>query len=288
MNPHPRRFVLAGLAAGAAAAALAASGCASVPARSWESRLSGDAIVLLGEVHDNPAGHRRRLEVLERAFAAGWRPALAMEQFDRERQGDIDSARRERPGDAAHLIARATGPGEPGWDWALYRPLVELALRHDVPLIAANVSNADTRRIVREGYGAVFGAAERAAVGLDAALAADLQQGQERAIDAGHCNALPAALLPAMARAQFARDAVMAALLRARNGGVVLIAGNGHVRRDLGVPRWLGASGRDVVSVGFLEAGDAATPAQAFDAVVRSPAAERSDPCARFRAAPPR
>ena len=45
---------------------------------------------------------------------------------------------------------------------------------------------------------------------------------------------------PLMARAQFARDAVMARALAAHaERGVVLLAGNGHVRRDIGVPRWL-------------------------------------------------
>ena len=53
---------------------------------------------------------------------------------------------------------------------------------------------------------------------------------------------------PRMAQAQFARDAVMAEVLRRsapQGGGVVLLAGNGHVRRDIGVPRWLGMRGRD-------------------------------------------
>ena len=53
-----------------------------------------------------------------------------------------------------------------------------------------------------------------AALGLGAPVPADLQAAQERAIDAGHCNALPPSTWPRMARAQFARDAVMAEALR--------------------------------------------------------------------------
>ena len=67
--------------------------------------------------------------------------------------------------------------------------------------------------------------------------------------------------------------------------GVVLLAGNGHARRDIGVPRWLGVDGSRVFSVGYLEeADDGSTPISAFDAVVRTQAAERRDPCADFRA----
>ncbi len=273
--------------AAACMAAMLLACAAPAPPQPWESHLAGDAIVLLGEVHDNAAQHRLRLELLRRAFAAGWRPAIAMEQFDVERQADIERARRERPRDAGHVIDQATvRPARPsaGWNWDFYRPYVDLALAYDVPLLAANLSNADTRRIVRDGFTAAFAAERVSSLGLDRAIASDWQQAQEREIDRGHCGALPATLWPRMAQAQFARDAVMADLLR-RHGerGIVLLAGNGHVRRDLGVPRWLGDQASRLFSVGLLERGDAHTPADAFDATLRTEAAKRSDPCAGFK-----
>ena len=257
------------------------------PLGGWDDRLRGDAVVLLGEVHDNAQQHQLRLATLQRAFAAGWRPAIAMEQFDRDHQADIDRARRERPGDAQHLID-AAAPSAPraggGWNWAFYRPFVELALRYDVPLIAANLSNAGTAKTVRGGYAAVFSAAEIAALGLDLLVAPEVQAAQEREIDIGHCHALPRSVWPRMAQAQFARDALMAEVLRrsAQAGGVVLLAGNGHVRRDIGVPRWLGDVKDRTFAVGYLEITDDSTPITAFDAVVRTAPAERADPCAEF------
>jgi uncharacterized iron-regulated protein len=172
-----------------------------------------------------------------------------------------------------------------GWNWAFYRPFVELALRYDVHLIAANLSNADAARIVHGGYSAVFGEATIAALGLGVPVAAEVQSAQEREIDAGHCHALPPSMWPRMARAQLARDAVMAEALRrgAGSGGVVLLAGNGHVRRDIGVPRWLSAPENRVFAVGYLEITDDSTPVTAFDAVVRTAVAERPDPCAEFK-----
>jgi uncharacterized iron-regulated protein len=257
--------------------AACASGPRPVP---WEQRLRGDAIVLLGEVHDNAEQHRLRLELLRRAFDAGWRPAIAMEQLDREQQAEIERARRERPGDAQHVIDVGAATG---WSWDSYRPFVELALEFDVPLIAANLSSADAKKIVRGGYAAVFDAASLAELGLDRPIAPDWQAAQESEIDAGHCHALPSSSWPAMARVQFARDAVMAAALREHSAGVVLLAGNGHVRRDLGVPRWLSAADQaQVFAVGFLEEGDPDGLAEAFDAVVRTARAERDDPCAVF------
>lgn len=262
--------------------------CATMaPVQPWESRLAGNSIVLLGEVHDNAAQHRLRLELLRRAFAAGWRPAIVMEQFDVERQADIDRARREQPRDAQHLIDQATPraarPGQ-GWNWAFYRPYVALALEYDVPLLAANLATADTRRIVRGGLAASFDDKRLAALGLNRPIAPEWQQTQEREIDRGHCGALPATIVPRMAQAQFARDAVMADVLRRHaERGAVLLAGNGHVRRDLGVPRWLSAEPARVFALGLLEQGDTHTPHGAFDATLRTEVAERSDPCAGFK-----
>jgi len=282
-SSQSRSSRLLALAAAMVVAALAGACATASPPAAWESRLRGEAVVLLGEVHDNAVQHRLRLEVLRRALAAGWRPAIAMEQFDRERQAEIDRARRERPGDAQHVIdlAAPSGAGN-GWDWALYRPFVALALEHGLPLVAANLSNGDTARIVRGDYGAVFDRDAVAELGLDRPVPANLQSAQEAEIDAGHCHVLPAEAWPRMARSQLARDAVMARVLAEHGaGGVVLLAGNGHVRKDIGVPRWLRVDPGRVVSVGYLEEGNA-TPPVAFDAVVRTPAAARADPCAAF------
>lgn len=276
---------------------LVLAACASAPqGDAWESRLRGNTIVLLGELHDNPHHHRLRLETLRRAFAAGWRPAIMLEQLDREKQSDIDRARAKKPRDAQHVIdsaaprAPVNGTRGGGWNWDYYRPFVALALEYDVPLIAANLSNADAVSVVREGYTALFDAQTMHTLGLDRPVPQALQAAQELEIDIGHCKALPAQMLPPMARGQMARDAVMANRL-AQNAarGVVLIAGNGHVRRDLGVPYWLDESLRArTLAVGYLEASpQGARPARetnaAFDVVVHAPAADRTDPCIEFK-----
>ena len=254
---------------------------------SWEDRLRGDAIVLLGEVHDNPVQHALRLEVLRRAFEAGWRPAIAMEQLDREHQIDIELARKGRPLDADYLIEKAAkehGQSMNGWNWEYYRPYVALALQYGVPLLAANLSRHDAQKLIVLGNSAVFDDSMERLLGLDRQRPA-LLEAQENEIDAGHCHALPREHLPAMARAQLARDAVMAGVLREHGAqGVVLLAGDGHARRDIGVPAWFDpATLARVFAVGFLEGGEPAPSASAFDAVVITDAAPRPDHCATLR-----
>jgi uncharacterized iron-regulated protein len=275
-----------GLAAGGPAAPHGSAAPRRLPAdpQALADAMRGVPLVLLGEMHDSAAQHALRAAALERLVAGGARPALAFEQLDRERQADVERARRERPGDADWLIAQAAG-GRDGWDWSLYRPFVRLALANDLPIVAANLSRADAVRVMRDGYAAVFDAPTRASLGLDDAPAA-LLAAHERAVDAGHCGLMPAPMLAPMARAQIARDAALALAIAPWAGrGVVLLTGNGHARADIGVPRWLAPALRARArSIGLLEDDGPAWPADAFDRIVLTPAAPREDPCAALRA----
>jgi uncharacterized iron-regulated protein len=243
--------------------------------------MQGHRIVLLGEVHDNAAQHALRAAALRQLVVQGARPAIAFEQFDRERQPDIDHARRERPRDADYLIAQAKG--RDGWHWESYRPFVALALEYDLPIVAANLSRGEAMQVAMEGWPAVLDSATRSELRLDA-LPADFRRKHEDAIAIGHCNLLPPDALPARARAQMARDIIMAQSIRPYiNRGVVLLAGNGHVRRDIGIPFWLtNDERRSVVSIGLLERDDDGSDAESatdFDAYVITERAERTDPC---------
>lgn len=244
----------------------AMTGCAFSPKPELVLR---QPLVLLGEVHDNAAQHALRLRALEALLTTGARPALVMEQLDHERQGALDALHaRTPPPDADAIIAAA---GTAGWSWPLYRPFIDLALRHGLPLVAAGIAREDAQRLMRDGL---------AAAGFDAAVPADILDTQTRSIQDSHCHALDDATARRMALAQIARDQRMARALHANAArGAVLLAGNGHVRRDAGVPRWLPAAERArSEAIGLVE--DDAADAGRYDRVVHTPAQARPDPCA--------
>jgi len=245
--------------------------------------LAGRRSALLGEVHDNGAQHALRAAALRQRVAAGARPAIAFEQFDTDRQADIDRVRKDKPGDADALIAAAGGGS---WQWPMYRPFVQLALEYDLPIVAVNLSRGAAMKVAMGDWNAVFDADTQAALGL-ARLPEPFLAAHERAVAEGHCNLLPPASLPPMARAQIARDVTLARAIRPHlPRGVVLLTGNGHVRNDIGVPFWLTADERrDVVTVGLLEAGkdNEDLASQRFDFVAETVAAERPDPCEPLR-----
>jgi uncharacterized iron-regulated protein len=128
----------------------------------------------------------------------------------------------------------------------------------------------------------LFDPAEQRRLGLDP-LPAELLRAQQQEVDEGHCHQIPAPMLPALARAQIARDAVLAdAIHPYLERGVILLTGNGHARRDIGVPHFLSARQRKrVVSIGLIERDTPAdaVPAGAYDAVFRTPVQPRTDPC---------
>lgn len=239
------------------------------------SRLLGDRnppfIMLLGEVHDNQTQHTIQLKTLEMLLDTDVRPALMLEQINRERQPEIDHliASGQATADKISRIAQQ-GPDAGNWDWDHYRPLVELALQHNLPIVAANLSRNETRRIALEGL---------ANHGFDARVPEDILSQQARQMVDSHCGMIGEPAGRAMATAQIARDQYMASLIgRHAARGVVLIAGNGHVRRDIGIPRWLPAElSARAVSIGLVE--DEVHSSTAFDRTLSTPPQPRADPC---------
>jgi uncharacterized iron-regulated protein len=243
-------------------------------------------VLLLGEVHDNAAGHRLRLAAFDELLARGDRPALVLEQFDRGDQAVIDTARaRQPPPDAATLVAavlaaRGVSTERSGWQWPFYEPFIARALARGLPIVAANVGRADARQIMRDGL---------AAHGFDPAVPDAVLAALAQDIEASHCGMLDTAMAQRMALAQVARDQQMARALQTHAAqGAVLLAGNGHVRTDIGVPRWLDPATRArSQAIGVLES--AADTAPFDQRAVVTPQA-RPDPCAGMpdlrRAAP--
>ncbi len=269
MTPTRRRALAVALRSAAALSSVALlPGCAvsdTPPPPTPELRAP---LVLLGEVHDHPGQHALRLQAFEALLARGARPALLLEPFDRQHQPALDARRAAPPPPDADALIAIAGTG--GWEWRFYRPFVELALRHDLPIVAVNVGRAEAQRVMREGL---------AAHGFDAAVPPALLDAHAALIGTSHCDQLDDATARRMALAQIARDQSMARALEAHaDRGAVLLAGNVHVRTDIGAPVWLDAATRArSESIGFVEDADASA---AYDRRIVTAPHPRPDPCA--------
>lgn len=256
------------------------------PAR-LAAAMAREPVVLSGEVHDNAAQHAMRAQALRLLLQGGARPAIAFEQFDADRQAALNAARTTAQGSVAvraERIIRAAGAK--GWNWNFYRPYVELALQYHLPIVAADLSGAQAMKVAMHGVSSVFAPGRAAALGLRN-IPPRLLRAQEHEIAIGHCGLAPKDMLAAIATAQIARDAVLAESIRPYlSRGVVLLTGNGHARRDIGVMVHLSDAERArAISIGLLE-DDPQSPerASAYDLAFRMPAQARPDPCKRLRA----
>ena len=248
---------------------------------------------LLGEIHDNPAHHAIRARLIGEIAATGARPAVVLEQFDLDHDEALRAA--QQAGGDAEQIADAGRLDRRGWAWPLHEPIVSQALALRLPLRAGNLPRAPDAR-------AGVLVAEPGAMAQKRLATARWTDTQENAlrqdIAEGHCGALPSTVVPKLAAAQRERDAAMAQALvdAATPDGAILIAGNGHVRADLGVPVYLHAPGlRDAnaptVSVGFIEVTPAARADDpralaaehpGFDYLWLTAPVTRDDPCKTF------
>ena len=226
-------------------------------------RMTSAQIVLMGEVHDNVQQHRIRGSLL-----LDWvrhdparLSALVFEHLDREHDDELRLAQRRqdsRPSledllDAGHFDRK-------GWQWPAHQPLLEAAHASGATWIAANFSRASARRLARAPDAEVEPLLQ--AIVQSARWSEEAQQALDLALMQGHCGQLPPAALPGIARIQRLRDAALAQpLLDAAERRSMLLAGNGHVRRDYGVPRYLLALEREALVIGFEEA--AGEPAEA-------------------------
>ncbi len=234
-------------------------------------------IYVLGEIHDNPAHHRIQAE----AVADLAPTALVFEMLTPAQADRVAEVAR----DDAAALAEALDWAGAGWpDFAMYHPI--FAAAPTAAIYGAAVPREDTRQAMQIGVPRAFGqGAERYGLAhdIDTVQLADRLNLQ---MDA-HCGALPLDLLPDMVELQRLRDAVLAraalAALDDTGGPVAVITGNGHARKDWGVPSYLALVAPEVVVFALGQGEDGGVPDGGFDMVLDAPGVEREDPCEVFR-----
>jgi uncharacterized iron-regulated protein len=233
-------------------------------------------ILVLGEVHDNPAHHERQAEIV-----ADRQPvAIVFEMLTPQQAAAGQEVSR---GDAAALADALDWEGS-GWpDFAMYFPI--FAAAPAALIYGAALPRDDISRGRSEGAAAVFG--KNAAMFGLGELDPEDQAAREAEQAVAHCDMLPPDLLPGMVEVQRLRDAHFARVaieaLDATGGPVAVITGNGHARTDIGIPSYIRAARPEVQVVALGQYEDTPEEDAPFDVVAVSPGPERDDPCDAFR-----
>jgi len=236
-----------------------AAGCASSPALPFgpaetarlAALLPADAL-LLGEQHDAAEHQQLEHRVVQWLAARGELAALAIEMAEQGR-GTAGLPPSANQADVRAALAW----NDKGWPWSSYGPMVMAAVRAGVPVLGANLLGARLRQAMADAT-------------LDARLPPAAFDRQAQRIRQGHCNLLPEPQITPMTRVQIARDRAMAdTVAGARQPGrtVLLVAGNGHVHRLLGVPAHLPpqVKSKVVMALAMPAAGNSDADADADD-----------------------
>ena len=257
-------------------------------------RMARARAVYLGEIHDNPIHHRLQARAYRALLDRGRRHALAFEMFSTDVQPALSKLLRDPEADLSK-VPEVTGWDRRGWpDWSMYAPLVELAHRAGLPVLAADLPRALAGRVSRKGLGE-----------LPPDLARELALGppdpgkRETMLDVffeSHCRALPREKLGNLFESWRARNRTMALTmaraLREGSEGALLITGGGHAERATGVPSDLDAlaPGVEQFALAFAEVREGETRPEAYrarpgayDALWFTPAHPREDPCVKYK-----
>ncbi len=259
--------------------------------------LAGSGYILLGETHDNPDHHLLQARLIRVLVTLGRRPAVVWEMIPEAQQPILDRYWAEYSRDAAALGA-TLGWDASGWPaWSLYQPIAEAAMVARLPMYAAGLPKTAVRALAR-GKPSFGFAKRRRALGLHIPFPEELRQRGLEQLYQAHCELMPREGLEPLWNVQQSKDAVFAEHMLASgvDDGSLLIAGAGHVRKDLAVPLFLARHqpGVRVTTVAFLEVRDGvldptdyaagfSAPVLPFDYVWFTPRADDQDHCAKLK-----
>lgn len=246
--------------------------------------------LLLGEKHDNPDHHRIQALLIDELLATDNVNSVSFEMMTSASSPALNAIQ-QADWQTLDSLKTYLSWDEEGWEWEFYGPLIRAVLEANVEIKAANISSEQMMSVYQNS-------ADIQA--FQTVLSPSAIEQLNEQIDSSHCGMLPESQFPPMVRVQQARDFEMArALIGERARGIdILVAGNFHVRKDLGVPNYLReadstVSAAQVVSLAALEVEeDVTSPAEyatglnaepAYDYLWFTPVISDEDYCAAMR-----
>ncbi len=206
-----------------------------------EQLLQADA-VCIGETHDSDLHHQVQLQIIKGLFARDERLGVGMEMFQRPYQKHVD---RYFKGDASEseFLKDSEYPQRWGFDWSLYRPIVEFCRRNSVPLAALNVSTEVRKRLSSVGYDKLNEDEKKQLGAIDFHVKEHRDYWYERlARMHGQAGKVPADQKERSYQVMTTWDEYMAdsaARFQKERGlrRMVVLAGSGHIDRGFGIPQ---------------------------------------------------
>ena len=266
------------------------------------ARIAQARYVLVGEIHTNADHHRIQANVLNQIAKQGRKSRVVWEMIPQEKQSILDAI---DPGNtnAASELGKALGWAASGWpDWTMYEPIAAAALKHALPMTGAALQSKFVRTVMSSN-GESLSLAQKERLSLNSKLSDEQSDSMLQSLHEGHCQLMDKNQLKPMVWVQRARDGAMARAMfdtdetdqNLAQTRAVLIAGNGHVRKDWGVPAVLSQldPAGSILSIAQIEVSEGmdspteyrelSSAQRLHDFVIFTPRSEIRDHCAELR-----
>lgn len=203
-------------------------------------RLLEADLVCVGEKHDSEPHHRLQLQIIRALFARDDRLGVGMEMFQRPFQGAIDAYFQGKSSEREFLKASEYFERW-GYDWDLYRPIVEFSRKNAVPLAALNAPRELTSKLGKVGWDGLTPDEKKQLGDIDFQVKEHRAYWYERLAKLHGRPDAPAAEKERSYQVMTAWDEYMAAsaaqFQQARKlRRLVVLAGSGHIERGFGIP----------------------------------------------------
>lgn len=205
-------------------------------------------VVYAGETHTAYGDHLLQLQVVQALYAKNTENAknanlaIGMEMFPRSSQWALDAYIAGEIETEKEFIKQADYFSVWGFDYRLYSPIIAFAKKHQLPIIGLNLDKKIVSQVFREGHTDTISNNDQATLALDRDLDVPGYHNRLQAVHAMH-NSSPHGgnNFSGFLQAQALWDETMAESISNHLQAfpaqqMVIIAGNGHVYKDSGIP----------------------------------------------------
>lgn len=198
-------------------------------------------VVYVGESHTAYGDHLLQLQILQSLFARDTNIAIGMEMFPRSSQSALDDYIGGTISDEKEFIQKSRYFSVWGFDYRLYRDIIEFAKRHQLPIIGLNLDKKIVSKVFRQGNTDSISEEEQKTIAKERDLNVPGYRDRLQSVHAQHDPSSPSSNFGGFLQAQAMWDETMAEsisnyLLAHPERRMVIFAGTGHVYRDSAIP----------------------------------------------------
>ena len=207
--------------------------------RAVREQIAGKKIIYMGESHELFSHHVMQWEMIHELHREGKKIAIGMEMFQRPFQKVLDDFIQERI-DEREFIRRSEYFRRWGYDYRLYRPILQLARRERIPVVALNAPKEITERVARGGLDSLS-AEEKKMIPAEMDFTDEAYRDRIEKVFQEH-KALGSKSFEFFLQAQILWDETMADTIDSflkenAEYQMVVLAGSGHIAFRSGIPK---------------------------------------------------